>query len=150
MLSKIVVWKLLSNIMPVVLKAKECGYQLASNCVCCASSRVEPIQHQFSEGELASALWSFFGGLFNIPSIPRQSIYARLAFWFKSCAGSSHLSLLGRIVMVAICRQLWGYKNNVVYGGCKRTFLAARMIVIETLQHADCLLKPKSQTSRFG
>lgn len=106
MQSKIVVYKLLNNILLVELKAKECAYQLAIKYVCCISPREELIQHLFLEGELACALLSFFGGLFNEPFFPRQSIYARLAFWFRSCTGNSHLSLEGRIVAVVICRQL--------------------------------------------
>lgn len=62
------------------LKAKECGFQLASACVSYTYPREESIQYLFLEGELARSLWSFFGALFNVPCIPGLSIYAMLAF----------------------------------------------------------------------
>lgn len=38
----------------------------------------------------------------------------------------------------------------MVYGGCVITHFAARVSLIDMLQHANCVLKPKSNTNHFG
>lgn len=54
--SRIVVWKLLNNILLVELKVKATRYQLASCCVYCSGPNEESLQHLFLEGDMASSL----------------------------------------------------------------------------------------------
>src|SRR4051812_12659998 len=116
LLTRLTIWRLLSDILPVELKAKSSGYQLASCCVCCANPKEESIQHLFLKGDLAVSLWSFFGAIFNIHSYPGHTTYSRLAFWFRSCQGNSHFAILGRMTAIFICRLIWTIRNKAMYG----------------------------------
>lgn len=148
--SKLIVWKALKNILPVDLKAKRHGFQLASRCVCCKSPSEESLSHLINEGDLAVSLWKYFGMIFAIPFMPAQSPYARLAWWFRRSKGRSHFAALGRTAAVVIFRQIWSFRNNAVHGGSKRSFLAARLTVIEVLQQLECLITPRMNNSKFG
>lgn len=115
--SKLLVWKIMKNIIPVDVKAQTQGIQLASKCCCCTDPNIETLHHVFIEDENASSLWNFFGVVFGVPIHQHHSITARLALWYRRCRGSSQFSCLGRTAATAICRQLWSFRNYVVYGG---------------------------------
>lgn len=51
---------------------------------------------------------------------------------------------------MAICRQIWSYRNNTIYGGMKKDHMHARMVVIDALQHVDRLVIPRSHSSKYG
>jgi hypothetical protein len=148
--SKLIVLKVIKDILPVDLKVKRHGFHLASKCVCCSSPAEESLVHLFNEGDLAISLWKYFGSIFAVPFLEVQSSYARMAWWFRRCKGSSHFSTLGRAAAVVILRQIWSFRNNAVHGGSRRSLVAARLTVIEVLQHIEGLIQPRMKNSRFG
>lgn len=131
--SKILIWWLLKSILPADLVVKHLGFQLASQCVCCRDAQEESLIHLFIASDLARSLWSFFGAVFAVPNQPSYSLVARLSWWFFACKGSSHFATMGRIASIAICRQIWSFRNNKIYGGINKPFIHARLVVIDTL-----------------
>lgn len=150
MQSKLLMWRVLKGIIPVDTVAKKQGFHLASKCMCCARPEEESLHHLFGSGELAAMLWNFFGAVFAVPYFPFHSSYARVAWWFHRCRGSSQFAILGRAAAIAIFRQLWSFRNNFTYGGAKRSFVQAKVMVIDVLQQLDGLIKPKRRNSFFG
>lgn len=148
--SKILIWRLLKAILSVDLVAKRRGIHLASQCVCCAQGKEESLSHLFLEGDLVVSLWSYFGAVFGVRNQPTHSLMARLASWFFVCKGSSHFATLGRMAAIAICRQIWSFRNNRIYGGMMKPVRHARLVVIDTLQFVEHLISPCIESSNFG
>lgn len=148
--SKLLIWRMLKSILPADLVVKHRGFQLASQCVCCSEPKEESLLHLFLDSDLAVSLWSYFGSVFAVPNQPSYSLMARLSWWFFACKGSSHFATLGRMAAIAICRQIWSYRNNTVYGGMCKPFVHARLVVIDTLQFVEHLVTPGITSSSFG
>lgn len=129
---------------------KKLGIHLASKCICCDKPHEESAEHLFIEGELATYLWNFFGSVFAVPCVRNQSVYARIAWWVHRCKGNSQFAMLGRLARLAICSQLWSYRNNTIYGGMSKNIEAAKFFVINTLRDLDILIKPKKMNGDFG
>ncbi|EOY17470.1 Uncharacterized protein TCM_036655 [Theobroma cacao] len=57
-------WCLVHNWIPVELRMKSKGFQLASKCLCCQSK--ETIMHVLWEGPIAQQVWNYFAKFFQI------------------------------------------------------------------------------------
>ncbi|XP_020266726.1 uncharacterized protein LOC109842236 [Asparagus officinalis] len=148
--AKLICWKIFHNILPVDMKAQHNGIALASKCVCCLNHKSESIEHLFVDSELAQSLWTYFSIIFAVPYLPAQSITTRIKWWFRICKGKSHFSIMGRLACIAICRQIWSYRNNSIYGGMKKDHMHARMVIIDTLQHLDAIVFPSMHSCKYG
>lgn len=138
------------HILPVDLVVKRNRINLASKCVCCEDPGEESLSHLFLHSQLAVSLWDFFGSVFAIRHQPSTSLLARITWWFHACRGSSHFAIQGRMAAIAICRQIWSFRNNIIYGGMRKPFSHARLVVIDTLQFVDHLVLPGIDSSMFG
>lgn len=139
------------SILPTDLMVKKKGIHLASRCVCCACPSEESLLHVFIEesllhvfieSDLASSLWKFFGIIFAV-RFTQQEIYHRLAWWFLSCRGNSHFAIPGRMTTIAICRQIWSFHNNIIYGGMSKPLSHSHLVAIDALQFVDHILSSR-------
>lgn len=120
---------------------KHHGINLASMCVCCSVPKEESLRHLFLESDLAKSIWEFFGSVFGIQHQSSHSLIVSLTWWFHAYWGSTHFLTLGRMTAMAICWQIWSFHNNKIYGGMLKSFTHACLIVIDTLQFVEHLIR---------
>ncbi|EOY17514.1 Uncharacterized protein TCM_042330 [Theobroma cacao] len=75
-------WRLLHDWIPVELKMKSKGFQLASRCRCCKSE--ESIMHVMWDNPVATQVWNYFSKFFQILVINPCTINQILGAWFYS------------------------------------------------------------------
>ncbi|EOY14356.1 Uncharacterized protein TCM_033752 [Theobroma cacao] len=75
-------WRLLHDWIPVELKMKSKGLQLASRCRCCKSE--ESIMHVMWDNPVAMQVWNYFAKLFQILIINPCTINQIIGAWFYS------------------------------------------------------------------
>ncbi|EOY34748.1 Uncharacterized protein TCM_042328 [Theobroma cacao] len=75
-------WRLLHDWIPVELKMKSKGLQLASRCRCCKSE--ESIMHVMWDNPVAMQVWNYFAKLFQICIINPCTINQIIGAWFHS------------------------------------------------------------------
>lgn len=76
-------------------------------------------------------------------------------WWLALCGDSMHvvdplIASLGRMTAIAICYQIWSFRNNKIYDGMIKPFIHARLVVIDTLQFVEHLVHPSIASSKFG
>ncbi|EOY17513.1 Uncharacterized protein TCM_036737 [Theobroma cacao] len=75
-------WRLLHDWIPVELKMKTKGFQLASRCRCCKSE--ESLMHVMWKNPVANQVWSYFAKVFQIQIINPCTINQIICAWFYS------------------------------------------------------------------
>ena len=92
------------------------GIQGPSKCFCCSLSEGESIEHIFAQGQLAKAVWDFFGatcGLF-LSQVPLRDT---LVAWWLSSQSDVHKRLVVDILPSFICWHVWKARNKAVWEG---------------------------------
>ncbi|WRX16205.1 Reverse transcriptase domain - like 10 [Theobroma cacao] len=102
-------WRALNNWIPVELRMKEKGIQLASKCVCCNSE--ESLMHVLWGNSVAKQVWAFFGKFFQIYVLNPQHVSQNLWAWFFSgdYVKKGHIRSL---LPIFICWFLWLERND--------------------------------------
>ncbi|EOY25451.1 Uncharacterized protein TCM_016759 [Theobroma cacao] len=102
-------WRALNNWIPVELRMKEKGIQLASKCVCCNSE--ESLMHVLWGNSVAKQVWAFFGKFFQIYVLNPQHVSQILWAWFFSgdYVKKGHIRSL---LPIFICWFLWLERND--------------------------------------
>ncbi|XP_043725893.1 uncharacterized protein LOC122672496 [Telopea speciosissima] len=81
-------WQILNGNVPSDNTLMSLGVPLASKCVCCKEPWRETTNYIFIHGGMATKVWNFFNGLFDIVLIPTQDIRSRLLFWHAQATSS--------------------------------------------------------------
>ncbi|XP_071917081.1 uncharacterized protein [Coffea arabica] len=91
-------------------------FHLPSKCFCCSSASAESIEHLFSNGQIASAVWNYFGGLYGFNS-PGSSLRPRIVGWWLRLHDSEIRRLIDRILPSVVCWQIWKARNKAMFEG---------------------------------
>ncbi|XP_027182270.1 uncharacterized protein LOC113780688 [Coffea eugenioides] len=89
--------RLLMERFPVPDRLYKLGFQLPSKCFCCHSSSQESIEHLFSNGDIASEVWNYFGGACGL-EFPASSLRPRIVSWWLSSHDSEIRRFIGHII----------------------------------------------------
>ena len=89
---------------------------LPSKCFCCVESSVETRQHVFMDGEVARAIWKFFGSLCGI-TFGQDHLRVYLANWWYKPTKSERLKFVFRLLPIFVCWNLWKARNSAVFEG---------------------------------
>ncbi|XP_071906090.1 uncharacterized protein [Coffea arabica] len=89
---------------------------LPSKCFCCLESQSKTLQHLFMEGELAVAVWNFFGSLCGV-NIARGHLRVYLACWWYKPTKLERLKFVFRLLPIFVCWNLWKARNIAVFQG---------------------------------
>lgn len=79
-------------------------------CFFCLSPEQESLDHVFSNGDLASSVWNFFGAECGIlPS--GVSLRVRLVSWWYTYRANPQVSFVLRLLPCFVCWHLWKTRN---------------------------------------
>ena len=104
--------RLLANRLPMDDGLAARGFHLPSKCSCCLVSNTESLRHLFLEGELATAVWQFFGSVAGLDlSVSHVRVWLmgwcvrpRNFFYFLGL----YFSLLGSILVFSLLYEFSG------------------------------------------
>ncbi|EOY06960.1 Uncharacterized protein TCM_021522 [Theobroma cacao] len=102
-------WRLLHDWVPVELKMKSKGFQLASRCRCCKSE--ESLMHVMWDNPVANQVWSYFAKVFQIHIINPCTINHIISAWFYS-GDYSKPGHIRTLVPLFILWFLWVERND--------------------------------------
>ncbi|EOX96783.1 Uncharacterized protein TCM_005954 [Theobroma cacao] len=122
-------WKTLHNWIPVELRMKEKGIQLASKCVCCNSE--ESLIHVLWENPVAKQVWNFFAKLFQIYILNPRHVSQIIWAWYVSgdYVRKGHFRVL---LPLFICWFLWLERNDAKH---RHTGLYPDRVIWRTMKH---------------
>ncbi|XP_071933913.1 uncharacterized protein [Coffea arabica] len=108
--------RLLLNCLPLddVLAAR--GFHLLSKCSCCQQSTIESLQHLFVEGDLAAAVWRFFGLPCGL-AMNVEHVRGWMGRWWLRQVKSERLRFVFRLVPILSFWHLWKARNKAMFHG---------------------------------
>ncbi|XP_071902637.1 uncharacterized protein [Coffea arabica] len=102
--------------LPLADRLGKLGFQLSSKCFCCSSASVESIEHLFANGQIASTVWNYFGGLCGF-SCPGSFLRSRIVGWWFRLHDSETRRLIDRILPSVLCWHIWKARNKAMFEG---------------------------------
>ncbi|XP_019252877.1 PREDICTED: uncharacterized protein LOC109231690 [Nicotiana attenuata] len=108
-------WRALRNKLPTNDRVARFGPPSVNRCVCCINSQAESVDHIFSRGHFAKAVWKIFTGpaglLFEEMSL--QNLLMK--WWIQKPRNEIHKLLLDTFPII-ICWNLWKSRCGAKYG----------------------------------
>ncbi|XP_071900959.1 uncharacterized protein [Coffea arabica] len=91
---------------------------LQSKCLCCPNGAIETMEHVFSEGQCATAVWNYFASMCGLTQVG-SSLRARVVAWWLSPPRAEKRQLLFTIMPSFICWHIWRARNKAVFEGTR-------------------------------
>ncbi|XP_071900960.1 uncharacterized protein [Coffea arabica] len=104
---------LLSRVLPLDLLPS-----MPSKCFCCPNGATETVEHVFSEGQLAKAVWNCFASMCGLTQVG-SSLRARVVAWWMSPLRAEKRRLLFTMIPSFICWHIWRARNGVAFKGTR-------------------------------
>ncbi|XP_071918896.1 uncharacterized protein [Coffea arabica] len=102
--------------LPLPDRLCKLGFHLPSKCLCCSSASAESIEHLFANGQIASEVWNYFGGLCGF-SCSGSSLPSSIVGWWLRLHDTETRQLIDRILPNIVCWQIWKARNKAMFEG---------------------------------
>ncbi|XP_071923161.1 uncharacterized protein [Coffea arabica] len=95
-------------------------------------------QHVFMSGDVAKAVWKFFGPLGSLSglNLAQEHLTVQLANWWYKPTKSKRLKFVFRLLPVFVCWNLWKTRNSTVFEGVIKDVRSIYRSIFQNLKDA--------------
>ncbi|XP_071927455.1 uncharacterized protein [Coffea arabica] len=125
--------RLLLGRLPIPDSLRNIGFHLPSKCFCCPLPSEESIEHLFSNGNIASTIWNYFGAACGF-DLSASSLRLRIVGWWLKSYDSEIRRFIGRVLPCLVCWHIWKARNKAMFDDVQMRSIAICHAIFSEIQ----------------
>ncbi|XP_071925655.1 uncharacterized protein [Coffea arabica] len=125
--------RLLLGRLPIPDRLRNIGFHLPSKCFCCPLASEESIEHLFSNGNIASTIWNYFGAACGF-DLSGSSLRLRIVGWWLNSYDSEIRRFIGRVLPSVVCWHIWKARNKAMFDDVQMRLIAICHAIFSEIQ----------------